>query len=390
MMLLFTAILFLMLFASRTHAASNTNPEITESMQRCVDEKQVSGVVTLAAHQGNVVHFEAVGKRDIERDEPMKKDTLFRLASMTKPFTVVALMMLVDEGKLGVNDLLEKHLPSFRNLWLLERGDENARSLKRPSRPITIFDLLTHTSGIADVDRDLGLESISKTALVASQRPLKFDPGSKWQYSGLVGITVIGHILEHFFDMPYEDVIHEKILRPLGMSDTGFEATPEVIARLATGYQYDDIGNLAAASRPMPDFRPFAPSASLISSAEDIYTWTQCMLNGGELGGVRILSEASAREMEKNHTGDLEVGRTEGLGHGLGWRVVRSPSKGATSMLSPGSFGHGGAFGTHNCADPKTGMIYVLMIQQVGFQGGADKSSVREVFQESAASAILG
>ena len=361
----------------RAEGPSASLAEIPKAMQKFVDDHQISGAVTLVAKDGKVVDLEAVGLADVESKRPMEKDSMFCIASMTKPVTATALMILRDEGRLALTDPVSKYIPAFKD----------AKFDGKPlSRPITLFDLVTHTSGLGGSQQNRG--TLLETADVLAERPLSFLPGKKWQYSP--GVTVCGAVVEVVAGMPYEDFLAERIFRPLGMTDTTFRPNAEQAKRVVTLYQPDAAGESIERAdhwlnRIAADRSP-NPSGGLFSTAADMAKFYQMVLNGGELEGKRIVSEEAVREMTRVQTGDLTTGFTPGNGWGLGWCVVREP-QGVSAVLSPGTFGHGGAFGTQGWVDPQRKMIFVLMIQRTGF-GNSDASDIRGTFQRLAVEAL--
>jgi CubicO group peptidase (beta-lactamase class C family) len=360
--------------------------EIPITIQQFVDEHKIAGAVTLVAGNGQIASFEAVGFQDIEKKIPMRKNTLFRIASLTKPFAAAAIMMLSEEGKLQLNDPVEKYLPEFHNMWLASEMTQEKAALIRPSRQITIRDILTHTSGLANLPSNIPINSIREYALVISQLPLQFEPGSQWSYSGS-GITAAARIVEVISGQPYDLFLSERIFTPLGMRNTSFSPPKESLERIAALYHPSpDSSGLEAFEGP--DWSRFPrPEGGLYSTAADMAIWMQTILNKGIYNGTRILTENSVKEMTTIQTGELETGFTDGMSFGLAFGIVRNPS-GVTDMLSQGSFGHGGAFGTQSWADPASKTIYILMIQRQGF-GNGDASDIRRAFQKIAAEAII-
>ncbi len=356
--------------------------KIPERMREFVDAGVVSGVVTLVAKDGKIVELDAVGSADREGtangDRPMTTDTLFAVASMTKPITATALMILVDDGQVALNDPVSKYVPEFKDAALKSGG--------KPSRPVTLRDLLTHTSGLGGDQQNSG--SLEETAKSLAARGLDFEPGSKWQYSP--GLSVIGRVIEVASGKPYEDFLATRIFKPLGMKDTTFHPTAEQQARLAKLYKKGDGGGLAPATHWINDVsdphRSPNPSGGLFSTATDMARFYQMALNGGDYDEQRIVSEKSVAEMTTIKTDELKTGFTDGNGWGLGWCVVRSP-QGVTAALSPGSFGHGGAFGTQGWIDPQRKMIFVLMIQRADL-GNSDASDLRKTLQDAAVAAV--
>ena len=354
---------------------------VTERMGKFVAEGQISGAVTLVGQRGRIVHLGAVGMADLEQQRPMTTDALFGIASMTKPITATALLILVDEGKLSIDDPVEKYIPAFAHAKLTS-GE--------PVRGLTIRHLLTHTSGL--VGDQHCPESLAATAEMLAARPFGFQPGEKWEYSP--GLNVVGRIIEIVSGQPHEEFVTERILQPLGMSDTTFHPTSEHRKRLTVIYalrQDKEEHALVPAHRWISDGSPEvvpSPSGGLFSTAGDMFRFYQMILDGGVWEGRRIASAEAVAAMTHIQTGDLETGFTPGNGWGLGWCVVREPQD-VTGMLSPGTFGHGGAFGTQGWVDPQRRMIFVLMIQRTGF-GNSDGADIRRIFQELAVKATEG
>jgi CubicO group peptidase (beta-lactamase class C family) len=367
---------------------------IRDAMQKFVDQNQISGAVTVVGTSKGIASLEAVGTSSLEPKKDMPKDALFRIASMTKPITAIGIMILADEGKLSVDDPVEKYLPEFRGQMLVSDRKSDTMTLKKPARPITLHDLLTHTSGLpnfppglADIysKRD---HTLAEVTLAMSQRPLDFEPGSKWSYCNS-GIDTLGRVIEVVSGMPYEVFLTKRIFEPLGMKDTTPYPSKEQAARLAGLYEIKD-SKLVQTGKPLiglpPDVKHPIPAGGLCSTGADLAKLYQMMLNKGKLGDKRILSEAAVAEMTKLQTGDLACGFVPGMGFGLGWGVVKEP-QGVTAMLSPGTFGHGGAFGTQGWIDPKKDLFVVLLIQRVGLQNG-DASDMRRDLQTLAVGAL--
>jgi CubicO group peptidase (beta-lactamase class C family) len=355
--------------------------EIPKRMEQLVKEGQISGAVTLVATKDKVVHLAAVGKADIAAGRAMEPDAIFRVASMTKPITATALMMLVEQGKLAVDDPVSKYIPAFAGQRL---KDGTA------ARPVTIKDIVTHTAGLAtSPGSGIGPNaSLAQYADAIGKLPLEFAPGSKWQYSS--GITIAGRLVEIASGETYADYLKKHIFEPLGMKDSAFQLSPAQAKRLAVTYKPGkEKGLLEAVEIPDPTQARMAnPSGGLYSTAADMTRFYQCVLNGGILTGTRLFSEQSAAEMLRIHTPGIVTGFTPGNGWGLGWCVVERP-QGVTRLLSPGTFGHGGAWGTQGWTDPQRGLVFVLMIQRQGF-GNSDASEVRDAFTEAAVTAHRG
>lgn len=362
--------------------------QIPVKLQAFVDNDQLVGAVAAVGTKDGMVRVDAVGKFDLESGKAMPKDAIFRIASMTKPVTAMAIMILADQGKLSVSDAVEKHLPEFRGQMLVTSKSGGMVTLKKPPRPITIRDLLTHTSGLPGgfpeglsnlyVTRRL---TLSEAVLVSSQRPLDFEPGSKWSYCN-AGIDTLGRIVEVASGESYSDFLSSHIFKPLGMSDTTCFPSTSQKSRIQPVFDAKD-GKLSVAKSVIiglpDDAKHPIPAGGLCSTANDLGKLYQMTLNGGRVGDKQIVSSKSLAEMTKLQTGDLTCGFVPGMGFGYGFAVVREP-QGVTAMLSPGSFGHGGAFGTQAWIDPKQGVFVVLLIQRVGLPN-ADASDIRRELQ---------
>jgi CubicO group peptidase (beta-lactamase class C family) len=367
---------------------------IRPAMQKFVERDQVAGVVTVVGTSKGIVHHEAVGSLTLEPKKEMSKDALFRIASMTKPITAIGIMILADEGKLGVEDPVEKYLPEFRGQMVVSERKGDVVTLKKPSRPITLRDLLTHTSGLpnfppglADIysKRD---HTLAEVTLAMSQRPLDFEPGSKWAYCN-PGIDTLGRVIEVVSGQPYEEFLSKRIFEPLGMKDTTFYPSKEQQSRLAGLYEVKD-GKLNLVAKPLiglpPDAKHPIPAGGLCSTGGDLAKLYRMMLHKGQLDGQRILSEKAVAEMTKLQTGDLQAGFGSGMGFGFGWAVVKEPL-GVNEMVSAGTYGHGGAFGTQGWIDPKKDLFVILLIQRSGTPGG-DGSDIRKELQTLAFGAV--
>lgn len=400
--LTFVSTLLLLTCAENVHASSVSSrsgfdpkklQEIPKRMQQFVDDGTIAGAVTLVARHGQVVSLDAVGLADIAAKRPMRPDGLFWIASMTKPITATAVLMLQDEGKLSVDDPVEKHLPEFKGQWMIESRATNNMILKPSPRPIMLRDLLTHTSGLADVPAPRPDCTLAELVMAYSQKPLKFAPGSKWEYCNS-GINTLGRIVEVASGQNFAEFLEQRIFKPLGMKETTFWPSPSQAKRLAKSYQpaqsgrgleETDIwfikGNFSDRTRT-----PF-PSGGLFSTAQDMFRFYQMVLDGGTVNGKRLVSREAVELMTRTQTGDLRTGFTEGMSFGLGWAVVKQPT-GVTAALSAGTFGHGGAYGTQGWVDPKKDLILVLMIQRAKLQN-ADASPVRKAFQEAVVEALV-
>ncbi len=366
--------------------------EIPQSLAPFLETNLIAGAVTLVATRDEVVALAALGHSDLATHRPMKTDDLFWIASMTKPMTAVAVLMLQDEGKLSVEDPVEKFLPEFKGQWLTSERSVTGLGLIKPARPVRIRDLLTHTSGLGDLPAPRGDCSLAELVMAYSQMPLKFAPGSKWEYCNS-GINTLGRIVEVVSGKPFAKFMQQRLFDPLDMDDTTFWPSRWQLKRVAKPYQASPSGALVEGSiyflkGPLPDRTrtPF-PAGGLFSTASDVAHFYQMMLNGGVWRGKRLLSLAAVTELTRTQTGELKTGFVDGMSFGYGFAVVKEPAANTTRMLSSGTFGHGGAYGTQSWADPKRDLILILMYQWSKVPNG-DASPVRAAFQDAAVQAL--
>ena len=383
---------------------------ITPQMQAFVDQGEISGIVTLVATKDRVLHLSAVGNSDVAQGRKLQTNDLFWIASMTKPITGLAIGLLVDDGKVKFDDPVSKYIPEFAQITVVETagrggGGGNGKGAAQPvagatpatpqpaSRPITLRDLLTHTSGMGEYsDREPHL-TLAETAVRAAKVPLRSQPGTRWSYS-TTGIDLLGRVVEVASGMPFDAFLQQRLFNPLGMKETTFWPTPEQEKRLAKSYvRNPQTGKLEETTipylyktAPTDRGRPPLGGAGLFSTAEDIVKVYQMALNKGEWNGRRLIRAETLAEMTRKQTGDLKA--RAGMPWGLAFCVIEDPkAMEANAMLSPGSFGHGGAFGTNSWADPTTGTIYILMLQR-DKMGNPDNSPMHRVFQETAVAAL--
>jgi CubicO group peptidase (beta-lactamase class C family) len=374
--------------SARQESSARNDPPvlsaIAERLRYFVDDKQIAGATTLVATRDGIVHHDAIGKADIAHDKPMRADTIFWIASMTKPVTATAVLMLQDEGQLSIDDPVEKYLPEFKSIKTADG---------KPAR-LAIRHLLTHTSGMGEITLSQASAITNLAGLVPlySAKPLAFEPGTKWVYCQS-GINTAARIVEVISGQPFELFLEQRLFNPLGMKDTTFYLSEAQLPRLAASYRRTSKGALEATPNfilygKSPTSRDRFPAANggLFSTASDYCRFCQVFLNQGTLDGRCYLKPESVRLMTRIQTGMLKTGFTDGNGWGLGWCVVRDP-QGVTAVLSPGAFGHGGAFGTQAWIDPEKKRIYILMVQRADF-GNSDASDVRQAFQQAAASAL--
>jgi CubicO group peptidase (beta-lactamase class C family) len=366
---------------------------IHESIQRHVDAGEICGAVTVVARRGRVVHFEAHGMMDLESKKPMERDAIFRLASMTKPITGVAVLMLVEEGKIRLNDPVSKFLPEFREMKVAmprERPSGAPPATGAQSEPdfyvvpanreITIQDLLTHTSGlVSTVSSGIGVRLAAKLAsrepsdTLASYVPklaaipLDFQPGTQWAYSGGAGPDTLSRIVEIVSAQTYDEFLRSRIFEPLGMKDTFFFPPDDKRPRLVTLYRKGPNGLERDANQngfSSPTY--FSGGGGLMSTAADYLQFAQMLLTGGEWNGKRLLGPRTVELMASNHVGDMFNGKLGRPAHGMGFGLivqVVEDNVAAGLRVSNGSFGWDGAFGTQMWVNPKEKMVTIIMIQ---------------------------
>ena len=366
-------------------------PGIGAAIQEMITKNEIAGAVTIVATKDKYVHLESTGFADVATKKPMAPDTLFWIASMTKPITGTAILMLQDEGKLNVADRVAKYLPEFANL-------------KTPSgKPanLTLTQILTHTSGLGEATGPAAQQARTLADLVPIwlAAPMQYEPGSKWKYTQS-GINAAARIVEVVSGMTFDAFLQKRLFDPLGMTNTTFYPSDAQRAHLVTAYAKNkDTGALEPVP-PRPDFgprdRPPQGNGGLYSTAPDYARFCQMLLNGGTLDGKRILRPAAVKNLSSVHTGDLPCGffqndtfgnRGKNYGWGIGTCILREPHEGVAEVLSPGSYGHGGAWGTQAWIDPVKGVIYVLMVQRANFRN-SDASETRSAFQSAAAAAL--
>lgn len=377
---------------------------VKAAMQRYVDRSDVPGVVTLIARHGRVVHVESVGYRDVEARAPMTPDTIFRIASMTKPIVSVAAMSLYEQGEFQLSDPISKWIPEFANMKVIEPGIGGNYTLRNARTPITIRHLLTQTAGLQNGDgvmqaayqkiapRTVSNDTLGDFVRRLAALPLNFEPGTEWHYgpSG-IATTVVGRLVEIISKQTLDQFLAERILRPLKMTDTHFYLPENKLARFAALYRPDANKKIVIDEKPTIEslfFRErtyFSGTGGLVSTASDYFRFQQMMLNGGELDGARILGRKTVELMTSNHTGDLFTATRPGLGFGLGVSVVLDV--GASAQLgSPGTFGWGGAYCTITFVDPEEGLIGIMMTQV----RPNDHLNIRNDFRTLAYQSVVG
>jgi CubicO group peptidase (beta-lactamase class C family) len=366
---------------------------VHEAVQRHLDAKALAGAVTMVVRNGRIAHLEAHGLIDIEANRPMPKDGIFRLASTTKPVTAVAVMMMLEEGKLRLTDPVSRFIPEFKAMKVAvpKPGFEAAAAtagrgrgaapvevdLVPASREITIRDLLTHGSGL--MSGGLGQRASSSIPqrgpddTLATYIPklgaavLDFQPGTLWRYSGLHGFDVLARIVEITSGLTFDRFLKQRLFDPLGMKDTGFALLPDRAARIVPLYRraqnglekLPDQGGLSSATY-------FSGSGGLVSTVEDYAQFATMLVNGGELNGKRYLSPRTIELMASNHTGEMAGGQMgmspRGVGFGLGVQVVDDPVA-ADRRVSKGAWGWAGAYGTNIHIEPQEKMVTIIFMQ---------------------------
>jgi CubicO group peptidase (beta-lactamase class C family) len=353
---------------------------LKSEMQALVDRNQLAGVVTMVAKNGKVVEFEAAGKRDLESSAPLQKDAIFRIYSMSKPITGVAMMMLFEEGKWQLNDPVSKHIPQFADLKVAKVNPQTgAVTQVAPDHAMTMRELMSHSGGLTygvfgntavdkmymDVnvlDRDAPLQAmIDKLAKI----PLLHQPGERWHYS--VSVDVQGYLVEKLSGQPFPEFLEQRIFEPLGMKDTAFYVPAEKLNRFVSFYTYDKDRKLVP--HPSPDYSkaPAMPSGGggMVSTAADYMRFCQMLLNGGELDGHRLLSPLTVQLMRSNVLPASARTMSPGTGFGLDFAVVEDPVA-AGGYGGEGTFYWGGYAGTWFWIDPVYDLIVVGMIQHRG------------------------
>jgi len=379
------------LFSSGALAADKF-AAVPEALQQLVNSNEIPGAVALVATKDRVLHLSAVGQSDLATGRKLKPDDIFWIASMSKPMTSVAVALLADDGKLSFDDPVEKYLPEFRDMWVAGEQTAQQRVLVKAARPITLRDLLTHTSGLGEYRVTDPHWTLAAMIKVLAREPLRFQPGMRWSYS-TAGMDTLGRVVEVVSGMPYDKFIQTRLFDPLGMKDTTFWISPAQKKRFVTPI-ISRAGKLQPTSidymygGAVTDFqRPPLGGAGLFSTAADVAKFYQMMLNHGAANGRQILKPETVAEMTRKQTGDLKA--RAGMPWGLGFCVVEDPAQMASNKtLSPGTFGHGGAFGTQSWADPTRGIIYVLMISRDKLQPTPDDSAMRRTYQQAVAGAL--
>lgn len=395
-MLIRSTIFALAAFPLAAASVQTTNPadigfsserlgRIHDTVQRHIDAHDISGAVTIVSRKGRLAHLEAHGLMDIDTKKAMSKDALFWIASMSKPITGVSILMLVEEGKIRLTDPVSKFIPEFRGMKVAvieerPRGGPPAAPGSPPlfytipaTREIMVQDLLSHVSGLVSG----GAASAAETAKIARKpgetladyiprlgtTPLDFQPGSRWSYSPGAGFETLGRIVEIVSGQTFDQFLRQRIFDPLGMKDITFHPAEDHLTRVSTMYhRADNTLTKVDTSARMNNTSYFSGAGGLMSDAEDYLQFGQMLANGGQSNGKRLLSPKTIELMSSIFAPDTLPGRAKGRGFGLSVQVI-SDSVAANTLISNGSYGWDGAFGTHFWVDPKEKIVGILMIQ---------------------------
>ena len=382
---------------SNSNTASGLNTERLQRIDqffktRYVDSGRLPGALILVQRRGEVAHHSAFGMMDVERQRPLREDTIFRIYSMTKPLTSIAFMMLVEEGKVALDDPVHRFIPQWRDLGVYDGGLLETFRTRRTSAPMRMVDLLRHTSGLTygfqqrtNVDaayRKLGLGEIGTGIPLdgmiegLSRMPLEFSPGQHWNYS--VSTDVLGYLVGKISQQPFEEFLRTRIFAPLRMVDTDFHVPANKQSRFAACYAAAPGGKMQLQDDPQispylraPTF--YSGGGGLVSTSSDYLRFCRMLLNGGALDGVRLISPKTLQLMTANHLPDgkdltqLSVSMFSeatfaGVGFGLGFSVTLNPAR----TLLPGSVGDfswGGLASTYFWVDPQEQLIVIFMTQ---------------------------
>lgn len=343
--------------------------QLTSEFRALVDQKKLAGVTTLVARHGKVVHFDTYGAANAATGEVLKPDSIFRIASMTKPIAGVAMMQLWEQGKWKLSDPVSKHIPEFKGLKV--KGPNN--TLVEQQTEMTMAQLMSHTAGfgVSAVYNDAGLSATNLQGMIdkLAKLPLETQPGTAWDYGPVVNIQ--GYLVEKMSGQTLDVYFDEHIFKPLGMVDTGFWVPEEKAGRVVAIHTYTDGVITGPAENRVATTKPafLSGSGGLMSTAEDYWRFAQAVLNGGELNGQRVLQADTVKLMRTNVIAptakvDLYGPSQEGIGFGMDFAIVMDPQKASTPQ-GLNTFYWGGAFGTWFWIDPTNDLVFVGMIQNL-------------------------
>lgn len=384
---------------------------IDAALQAMIDKGELAGAVTLTARRGRLVRTNAMGVKDLASGEPLAADTMFRIFSMTKPVTAVAMMILYDEGRWTPEDPIAKHLPALADLQVAARNVAGELVRVAADHPPTMGELMTHTAGFSygfdpsdPVDtlyRDvnpLGADNLAQMVERLAELPLNYQPGTEWRYS--LAMDVQGAVIEALTGQTLPEFMHTRIFEPLGMTDTAFHTPPDKRARLATLYRMSERRGLVPVEKPLLGRDYDAPPAmalgggGLISTAADYARFAQMLLNKGEYAGRRIVSAASIDQMTSNHLSDALINGGFGVGfqqirpgYGFGYNGAVFTDPGLAGVpVGMGTYQWDGAAGTWFWIDPENDLLFVGLIQRMALPGAP---AVQAITQTMMADALL-
>lgn len=365
---------------------------INQLIERKIKEEKIVGALTLVARRGKLVHLATAGYADIEANKPLKSDAIFRIYSMTKPITTVAAMMLYEEGRFQLDDPVAMYLPEFKEVMVYGEGG----ALVKPKTPMTVRHLMAHTSGLTygffgntPVDQQyraanlLGSEStLAEFTQKLAKLPLLFHPGEQWNYG--VNTDVLGRLVEVWSGLTLDEFFRQRIFKPLGMNDTGFDVPAAKLERFTTNYQWGAnplavgeatgkraVGDHPSKSRYARPAKFFSGGGGLVSTAQDYLRFCQMLLNGGALDGVRLLSPKTVQLMTSSHTQHARLPQSgvtlgRGAAFGLGFQVITDTAENQR-IGSVGAFDWSGAASTSFFIDPQEQLIGIVMTQKMPF-----------------------
>ncbi len=356
-------------------------PGLAANIQPFIDQGLIAGAVMLAGTKDKVLSLETAGWADLAARKPMASDSIFWIASMTKPMTATALMMLVDEGLVNVDDPVEKYLPEFKGQMVIAEKDDDHVLLKKPQHPILVREILNHTSGLVFATPvetpTYDLLRLEDRVRLYATTPLQFEPGTKYAYSN-AGTNTVGRIIEVVSGLSYEVFMDRRLFGPLGMNDTTFWPSEAQIQRLAKIYRSKDDKSSLEETHLTQLAYPFSnpqrtplPAGGLFSTVADCLKFCQMILNGGLYEGRRYISEASIREMTRKQTDT-----TTDFDYGFSWNTTK------------GKYGHGGAYKTDMTIDPHLGLITVFLIHHTNHWLNPDGEKIQPTFRAAAEALI--
>lgn len=358
---------------------------LAASIQPFMDDHTIAGALLVVADKNGILDEETVGYADPFTKRPMTKDTLFCIASMTKTFTAVAVMMLQDQRKLSVDDPISKYLPEFASEQVGVTAADGTVTLRAPASPMLIRHLLSHMSGFTGKPNSDERSPLDHQSKELAAQALPFDPGTHYEYCNK-NFAVLGRLIEVVSGKPYAQFIYDNITVPLGMTDSTFWPNAEQLGRLVKGYgslDHDPWFTPRDIFRFDPNGTPMVPWpwGSLVSSAADLTRYCRMFLNGGILDGKRILSESAVRQMTSTQTAHF-IDKNGENGYGFGMSTARLDHN-EPGVISPGDFGHGGAWSTDMRVFPRQNLIAIILMQNAGYLKGKDRGLMINPFDQA-------